>query len=282
MKTSRSFSAGRVLVLLLLLFPHAGFAQTSRGSTGAIVLLGKISSSIAAANTIEYTSTIHTNDVTGQQVTLYVHAKLCKPTSVHVTVSTTQLDAPDAILIVADSQEITGFNPSLNMVTHHPMDSSGPNLALPPGFVTIEPAFPTVRQMFATAPFDTLFYGDVHSPITLVRQGIDIPGTQMIDAQWPTELIGESRLAKLYVDMAAPTPRRLLLGSIENGSASVQYIEDFTSFTLNPTLTNDTFRWTPPASPRPSKPPSAKTAKPSAKKPAVKHPHKPAKRRHTS
>jgi outer membrane lipoprotein-sorting protein len=260
---------GLVLIVSLFLCARDASAQTSRGSTGAVSLLNKVQTNIASATTLEYASTIQTFDPTGQRVTLYVHAKLKKPTSVHVTVSYTKLDGQDALLIVGDSNTITAYDPSTNFVASHAVDMSGPNLVLPLGFVRAEPAFPTVRQLFSAAPFDQLFYGDVQSPLTLMSHGVDIPGAQIINAQWPSVLIGQDHIAQMYVIFADMTPRRLLLGTTVDGASHFSYIEDFSTFTLNPKLPDSTFRWTPPPALQP--PAASHPAKPSAaSKPAPK------------
>ena len=263
-----------VSVFLMVLLPNIGLCQAGPVNGGS-TLLSRVTDTLQRATAFEYTSVVRTVDSNGQPITFYVHAKLRKPGDVHLTVSTTSLDAPDALLVTGDSTTITAFDPQQNRTTHAP--SAGAALVLPFGLAAIEPALTSTRQILSAAPFSGILPNTERFPLTLSRHAEELPGALRIAALWDTDLLGQQQEAKMWVTLVDDTPRRLLFGDVSNGAEQIHYVEDFTSFTLNPTFPDDVFRWMPPIAPKavvteatPAAPPAkAKAIK--AKKAARKH-----------
>ena len=227
-----------------LLSPAPGRAQGALATTGAVNLLAKVTGQIAAAGTVEYTSVIRTLDAGGQPLTLYVHAKIRRPAEARLTVSPKSVDAPDATTLVMGSDGITGYDAGQQRTAHQAPGAG--NTALPFGFIGLEPALKTVRQIFLAAPLMPLFPSDARNPLTITRQNLDMMNALLITSRFETGMVGQQTLAKLWADTTANTPRRLVTGDVMNDTERVAYVEDFTTFVLNPALPDDTFHWTPP------------------------------------
>lgn len=246
LKNSRHGLAAGGALCLALLSPTPGHAQGALATTGAVNLLAKVTGQMAAAGTVEYTSVLRTVDAAGQPVTLYVHAKIRRPGEARLTISPKSLDAPDGTVLVANGEGVTAYDAGQQRTGHQPLSAAG--LALPFGFAGLEPALKTVRQVFATAPFAALFPGDERDPLTITRQNLDMLNVTLITSRFSSGMRGQQKLAKMWVDRTASTPRRLVTGDVMNDTERVGFVEDFMTFVLNPSLPDDTFRWTPPAS----------------------------------
>lgn len=247
----RNFRFARVaggMLCLALLSPTPGRAQDPLATTGAVNLLAKVSGQIAAARTVEYTSVVRAVDKGGQPVTFYVHAKIRRPSEARLSVSPKALDAPDAIIFVLGSDGITGYD-AAEQRTGHQTPSAG-DVTLPFGFTGLEPAFKTVAQGLAPAPLMVLFPSDTRNPLTITRQNLDMLNALLVTSRFETGMIGQQKMSKLWVDTTTSTPRRLVTGDVLNGTERVGFVEDFTTFTLNPSLPDDTFHWTPPVTPQ--------------------------------
>lgn len=272
---------------LSVMAPRVGLSQDARGSTLAVNLLNRASSQIATANAVEYSSTVRTVDALNHPITLYVHAKLRRPLSARLTISTTAIDASDAVVLVMNPQTITGYDPQQQRSAQIATPATG--LTVPFGFTAVEPALPTARECFSTTPFVTLLPSNDRNPLLLDRRNHDVLNAQLILSQMITSLMGQVKTAKLWVDATNTTPRRLILGDVMNGTERVSYVEDFATFTLNPTLPDDTFNYTPPgpaqavtqAPPTPVLPdPPPPAVKPAPKKSAPRKGHSAKRRGH--
>jgi len=236
--------AAGAAICLALLSPTPGRAQDALATTGAINLLGKVTGQFATATTVEYTSTIRTLDAGNQPVTLYVHAKVRRPGEARLTVSPKSVDAPDAIVITVGGDGVTAYDPSQQRTGHQAPTAKG--LTLPFGFTGLEPALKTVQQLFAPTPFSALFPGDERNPLTITRQHLDMLNALLITSRFESGVRDQQKLGKMWVDATNSTPRRLVTGDVVNGAEHVAFVEDFATFVLNPSLPDDTFRWTPP------------------------------------
>lgn len=253
MKFGHGLAAGGAICLGLLA-PTPGRTQGALATTGAVNLLGKVTGQLATTKTVEYTSLIRTVDVGGQPVTLYVHAKVRRPGEARLSISPKSLDAPDATTLVVNGEGVTAYDAAQPRTGHQALTASG--LALPFGFAGLEPALKTVKQVLAPTPFVTLFPGDARNLLTITRQNLDLLNALLITSRFESGVLGQQKLAKMWVDRTNSTPRRLVTGDVTNGTERVGYVEDFTTFVLNPTLPDNTFRWTPPVTQQTSQTPA--------------------------
>jgi outer membrane lipoprotein-sorting protein len=263
-----------------------GIAETQYGDVAALAQLSKMTSALSGANAVEYTSTIHTLNDAGRPTTLYVHARLEKPTLVWLRVSPSAVDAPDSDLVMVDGSTIFEYDPQQNRLAKGDLEKAG--LALPAGFSQATPAFFSVKQFFSPKPFSDLLYSDRLHPIILTRRGLDLPGTVLLTSRWPGDLAGVEHGAQIWVDTTTNLPRRVVVLHWTNNVEGREFSEDFSSFAVNPKLSDANFHWPPPgaveATVAPSTPVNAPESQPAAKpKKQTASPHKkpaPKKRRH--
>ncbi len=221
-------------------------ASAQNGPTAVVRALNKMTRSFSDSKSLEYTSVVRTSDGQGSPVTLYIHARLQKPNLVHLTVSHTGIDAPDADIINTNGAALNEYDPQQSRFAQDTAPSvlSVP-IVLPNGFSGAAPALSTVSEFFRTNPFQDLIPSDEDTPLTYTRRDPDLPGTMVITAILSASSTRQEQ-AKMWLDSDTSMPQRYQKSVMNDAVERVSYREDFITFQINPTFPPDAFICNPP------------------------------------